>query len=92
MLVPGAAILLASQTRIAESAVTAALLLGIYLGIEQWSAAQDRSDMIYWPTLFGFGVLAWALLLGWISRNEAQPATAASRGYGAAAPRSGNGG
>ena len=73
ILVPGAAILLRSQTRPLEIGVTVLLLLGVALGLENWSGLRDRRDVIYWPTLFGFGLLVWLCVLAMLPKADKQP-------------------
>lgn len=63
MLLPGAAILLHSQRNPVHIAVSSFLLLGIYLGLENWSSLADRRGVIYWPTLMAFCLLVWLYLL-----------------------------
>ncbi|MGE0056677.1 MAG: glycosyltransferase 87 family protein [Dehalococcoidia bacterium] len=71
MLVPGMAFLLRSLDRPLELAVTAVLFAGISAGLDNWSNLVDRRYVIYWPTLVGFMLLTWLLILAWLPRTEA---------------------
>jgi hypothetical protein len=69
LIAPVAAILLAkSPWRIAELGIAAGLL-AIFLGANDWLAAQRRMDetgsSVYWITVAGFGLLAWLTAVTW---------------------------
>jgi hypothetical protein len=76
MLAPGMAFLLRSQVRPLELAVTAALFAGLSAGLDHWSNLPDRRYVIYWPTLVGFVLLTWLLILAWLPRSKCGKAPA----------------
>ena len=74
MLAPAAALFLRSQSGL-TLAISTALLISIYAGLDVWST--DRGDgETYWPTLFAFGLLVWTYML---SELQASIGTAQGR-------------
>jgi hypothetical protein len=63
LLAPGAAYLLRRRFSPTHLAITVALLVFIYLGLENWAGLSRRDQTVYWPTLAGFSMLAWLAVL-----------------------------
>ena len=69
MLAPGAVFLLRGQQG-APLVFSAALLLGVVIGLHNWAGLERSDQAFYWPTLMGFLLLVWLAVL---SRIEARP-------------------